>query len=238
VWIPDGFKDTPVDRAGHRRILAESLDAVFAEKADPATLVDAVEGKLFGIGMESCTIGSHDFYLSYALSRGVTLCMDTGHFHPTESVADKLSAVLPFARNVLLHISRPVRWDSDHVCVANDELAALAEELVRCDVIGTNRVFLALDFFDASINRVGALIVGARAVLRAVLAALLQPLAKLRELEEHGKGFERLALLEECKAMPIGAVWDEFCRRKGVPTGTEWIAAVSKYEEEILNHRK
>lgn len=238
LWIPDGFKDCPVDRVGHRRLLCDALDAVFANRASTeAHVVDAVEGKLFGIGLESCTVGSNDFYLAYAVSRGVCLCMDMGHYHVSESVADKISAVLPFVKQLLLHISRPVRWDSDHVCVANDDLNALAEELVRCGAIGSPKVHLALDFFDGSINRIGALVTGARAVQRSILAALLQPIDRLKQLEEQGKLFERLAMLEELKAMPFGAVFDEFCRRNNVPLGTAWIEQAGKYEQAVIAQR-
>lgn len=242
IWIPDGFKDICIDRVGHRQLLKDSLDRIFSdERIDKSLVFDAVEGKLFGIGIESCTFGSHDFYLGYAVQRSVGLCMDMGHFHPTESVGDKVSAVLAFLPRVLIHVSRAVRWDSDHVCIVNDDLNTLAEEVVRSnglDIVGgLPRVVLAVDSFDASINRVGAWIIGARAVLRALLAALLQPLRHLKALEEGKKYFERLALLEECKAMPFSAIWDEFCRRQNVPVGRDWIASVAQYESKVLLKR-
>eukprot|EP01105_Mastigella_eilhardi_P013337 TRINITY_DN3033_c0_g2_i1.p1 TRINITY_DN3033_c0_g2~~TRINITY_DN3033_c0_g2_i1.p1 ORF type:complete len:418 (+),score=129.35 TRINITY_DN3033_c0_g2_i1:577-1830(+) len=235
LWIPDGFKDTPVDRAGHRNLLKESLDAIYAEQLPKDQVLDAVEGKLFGIGAEAYTVGSHDFYLGYAARSGVMLCMDTGHFHPTESVADKVSAVLPYVNGLLLHMSRPLRWDSDHVVVLNDEVAAVAEEVTRADA--WDRIHIALDFFDASINRVGAWVIGARAVQKALLLAFLQPRAILLQHEEHGRFFERLALLERLKAMPWGAVWDRFCERSGVPSEAKWADSVSQYEHDVLTKR-
>ena len=235
VWIPDGYKDLPVDRKGPRERLAEALDAVFAERLDERWVVDSVEGKLFGIGVESYTAGSHEFYLGYAATRGKWLCLDTGHFHPTEAVSDKISAVLGFVPGLLLHLSRPVRWDSDHVVILDDELVAIAREVVRGGYL--ERVRLGLDYFDASINRVAAWVIGARGVLKAVLGALLEPTARLEQMEREGDYTGRLALLEEAKGLPWGAVWDEYCRRRGVPAGEAWLEAARRYEVEVLSRR-
>jgi L-rhamnose isomerase len=236
VWIPDGFKDTPIDRRTPRAILQRSLDEVFAEKLDPRHLLDAVESKLFGIGSESYVVGSHEFYLGYAIARGKLLCLDSGHFHPTEGIADKLSAVLTWLDAILLHVSRGVRWDSDHVVVLSDELRAIAEELVRGSYLP--RAHLGLDFFDASINRVAAWVIGTRCLLKALLLALLEPTAILRELEAAGDYTGRLALLEELKSLPHGAVWDQHCEREGVPVGPAWLQEVRTYEREVLLRRQ
>jgi L-rhamnose isomerase len=235
VWIPDGWKDHPVDRKGPRERLVESLDAVFAEPLDPAFVKDAVEAKLFGIGSESYVAGSHEFYLGYAITRKKVLCLDAGHFHPTEVISDKLSAVLCWLDEVLLHVSRGVRWDSDHVVILSDELAAIAQEVVRGGWLG--RVHLGLDYFDASINRVAAWVVGARALLMALLLALLEPIVLLREWEAAGDLTGRLAMLEELKTLPAGAVWDEYCLRAGVPVGPAWIDEVRRYEADVLSRR-
>jgi len=235
LWVPDGAKDHPADRWGPRERLARSLDAVFAEALPREDLRDAVEGKLFGLGSEDYVAGSHEFYLAYCLTRGKVLCLDLGHYHPTESVADKLSAVLAFLDEVLLHISRGVRWDSDHVVIDNDEVRALCAELVRGDALG--RVYLAFDFFDASMNRVGAWVIGARSFRRALLAALLEPTDLLRRFESEGRGAEKLGLLQELKALPFGAVWDAYCLRKDVPVGPAWLDEMRRYEEEVLSKR-
>ncbi len=235
VWVPDGYKDLPVNRAVHRELLRDSLDAVFKEPLDPVCNLDAVESKLFGIGSESCVIGSHDFYLGYASRNGKLLTLDMGHFHPTESVADKISASLLWVEGLMLHVSRGVRWDSDHVVILNDDLRAVAEELVRDDVL--DRVRLGLDFFDGSINRVLAWVVGARNLYRALMLAMLEPTATLREYEAQGDFSRRLALLEELKSMPFPAVWDRFCLQSGVPVGTDWIDTVIEYERTVLNSR-
>ncbi len=224
VWIPDGMKDVTVDRLGPREILCRSLDEVFAPPIDPAHNRDAVESKLFGIGSESYVVGSHVFYLGYAVAKRKLLCIDTGHFHPTESIADKISSVLLFLDEILLHLSRGVRWDSDHVPIFGDDLRATAEEIVRGGFLG--RVHLGLDFFDASINRVAAWVTGGRAVLKALLWALLEPTPKLRQLEIEGDFTARLALLEEIKTLPFGAVWDYYCRQSGVPVGRAWLESV------------
>jgi L-rhamnose isomerase len=235
LWIPDGSKDITVTRTEHRQHLKDSLDAIFAVRHNPAEMKDAVESKLFGIGSESFVVGSHEFYLGYGITHNIMLCMDMGHYHPTESVADKVSSILQFSPELLLHVSRGVRWDSDHVVILGDDLRALAEEIVR----GGNlrRVHFALDFFDGSINRIGAWVIGARATLKAVLLALLEPRASLRAYEEAGNNFARLALLEELKTMPSGAVWDHYCLKKNVAPAATWIQEVLAYEQSILKER-
>lgn len=235
VWIPDGHKDTPVDRRGPRERLAASLDAIFAEPIDPALHLDAVESKLFGIGSESYVVGSHEFYLGYAIRAGKVLCLDAGHFHPTEVISDKLSAVMCHLDQVLLHVSRGVRWDSDHVVVLTDELYAIAQQIVRGNYL--QRVHIGLDFFDASINRVAAWAIGARSTLKAMLAALLEPHDELMRIEAAGDYTARLALQEQLKTMPFGAVWDRYCERSEVPTEGAWLAEVQRYEREVLSQR-
>jgi L-rhamnose isomerase len=235
VWIPDGYKDTPADRKAPRERLRRSLDEIFAEAIDPRFHRDAVEPKLFGLGSEPYVVGSHEIYLGYAIARKKFLYLDAGHFHPTESIADKISAVLAWADGLLLHLSRGVRWDSDHVVTLTDELRAVAEELVRGDYLG--RTHVGLDYFDASINRVAAWVVGARGALKALLLALLEPAGALREREAAGDYTGRLALLEELKALPFGAVWDAHCLRLGAPAGADWLAEVRAYEREVLARR-
>ncbi|MBX6313827.1 MAG: L-rhamnose isomerase [Isosphaeraceae bacterium] len=235
VWIPDGSKDLPADRKTPREILKRSLDEIFAEPLDPRHHRDAVEGKLFGIGSESYVVGSHEFYYGYALEHRLLLCLDSGHFHPTESVADKISAVLLSLEEILLHVSRGVRWDSDHVVLLSDDVRAIAEEVVRGDYLG--RVRIGLDFFDASINRVAAWVIGTRAMLKALLIALLEPTATLRALEAAGDYTGRLALMEEVKTLPFGAVWDYYCLRQDVPVGPAWLDEVRGYEREVLARR-
>lgn len=235
VWIPDGFKDTPIDRSGPRVRLAESLDRLFAEPFPESQLLDAVECKLFGLGSESYVAGSHEFYLGYAITRNKLLCLDAGHFHPTEVISDKISAVLLYLNQLLLHVSRGVRWDSDHVVVLTDEVRAIAHELVRGEFL--DRVHIGLDFFDASINRIAAWIIGTRCMIQALLLAMLEPTGLLRELERTGDFTARLAMLEELKAFPYGAVWDMHCLRHGVPVGESWITEVRKYEADVLTKR-
>jgi L-rhamnose isomerase len=235
VWIPDGSKDTPVDRRGPRERLARSLDEVFAEPIDAALNRDAVESKLFGIGSESYVVGSHEFYLGYALTRKKLLCLDTGHFHPTEVVSDKISAVLTWLDEIVLHVSRGVRWDSDHVVILSDELQAIAQEIVRGDYLG--RVHIGLDFFDASINRVAAWVIGARSTLKALLLALLEPANLLRDQEAASDSTGRLASLEEAKSLPWGAVWDHFCLVHDAPRGVDWLAEIRAYERTALAGR-
>jgi L-rhamnose isomerase len=236
VWIPDGFKDLPIDRKGPRERLTESLDVLFAEKLNPRHNLDAVESKLFGIGSESYVVGSHEYYLGYAIKNNKVLCLDAGHFHPTEVISDKLSAVLCHLDEVLLHVSRGVRWDSDHVVILSDELYAVAQELVRGDYL--NRVHIGLDFFDASINRIAAWVIGTRSMIKALLAALLEPIDKLRGLESSGDFTSRLAMLEEQKTRPLGAVWDYYCQRSEMPVGSAWLAKVKEYESKVLSARK
>jgi L-rhamnose isomerase len=235
VWIPDGYKDTPVDRRGPRERLAQSLDAIFAEELDPEHNLDAVECKLFGLGSEAYVVGSHEFYLGYAIERGTLLCLDAGHFHPTEVISDKISAVMCWLDELLLHVSRGVRWDSDHVVILSDELRAIAQEIVRGGYL--ERTHIGLDFFDASINRVAAWVIGTRAMLKALLLALLEPIEKWQELEAAGDFTARLALLEEFKALPFGAVWDRYCVEGGVPPGGRWLDDVRRYEREVLSKR-
>jgi L-rhamnose isomerase len=235
LWIPDGSKEAPIDRKGYRTCLRRSLDEVYTSEYQPTQLKDAVESKLFGIGSESFVVGSHDFYLGYALQQGLMVCLDLGHFHPTESVADKLCSLMGFFPEALVHVSRGVRWDSDHVVLLNDETRTLAQVIVRGQLLG--RVHLALDYFDASINRIGAWVVGARATQRALLGALLEPTARLKAAEEAGDGFTRLALQEEAKTLPVGAVWDYHCLQNNVPAGADWLGVVKSYEETVLRKR-
>ena len=236
VWIPDGYKDLPADRKIPRERLVEALDQVFAEPLDPACNLDSVECKLFGLGSESYVAGSHEFYLGYAITRRKLLCLDAGHFHPTEVVSDKISAVLLWLDRLLLHISRGVRWDSDHVVILSDEVREIAKELVRGDYLG--RVHIGLDFFDASINRVAAWVIGARAVQKALLLALLEPAERLRQLERVGDFTGRLALLELLRTLPSGAVWDQFCEISGVPSESAWLEEIRTYESEVLSQRE
>ena len=233
LWIHDGSKDITVNRMMYRELLKDSLDRIFSKEY--ANMKDSIESKVFGIGLESYTVGSNDFYIGYGVSRQKLVTLDTGHFHPTESVADKLSSLLLFVPEVLLHVSRPVRWDSDHVTIMNDETLDLCKERVRCGALG--RVHIGLDYFDASINRIGAYVIGSRATQKCLLQALLEPLPALRRYEAEDKGFERLALLEEAKSMPWNAVWDMFCMRNGVPVGDEFIAGVEEYEAEVTSKR-
>ena len=235
IWVPDGMKDIPADRLGHRELMRKSLDEIFAVRYDPRYLVDTLESKLFGIGVESYTVGSHEFVLGYALQNKITPCFDMGHFHLTESVADKISATLLYTDRLLLHVSRPVRWDSDHVVILNDDLLAVAQEIKRCDAF--DRVFYALDFFDGSINRITAWVTGTRAALKSMLIALLEPTALLAAAENRGDYGNRLALLEEFKTLPFGAVWDQFCLDMNVPVGAAWLEDVRKYEEQVLAKR-
>jgi len=235
LWIPDGMKDTPIDRAGPRARLAESLDRVFAREIDPAYNLDAVESKLFGIGSESYVVGSHEFYLGYAITRQKLLTLDSGHFHPTETIADKISAVMPYLPGLLLHVSRGVRWDSDHVVILNDELQAIMQEVVRGGYL--DRTHVGLDFFDASINRVMAWVIGARNTLKALLIALLEPAQAMRLLEYAGDYTSRLTWLEEVKTLPFGAVWDMYCARHDVPLGMAYKDEVSRYSRAVLSQR-
>jgi len=234
-WIPDGYKDTPVDRKAPRERLHLSLDAIFKEEIHPAFNRDAVESKLFGIGSESYVVGSLEFYLAYAVKRQVLFCLDMGHFHPTESVADKISSILQFVPELLFHVSRGVRWDSDHVVLMDDPTRAIAEEVVRGGYL--DRTHIGLDFFDATINRVAAWTIGTRNAIKCLLLALLEPTDELRRLELDGDLTARLALLEEVKTLPFGPVWDEYCRRQEVPVGRAWLDEVRAYEKAVLAGR-
>jgi L-rhamnose isomerase len=235
IWIPDGYKDSPADRRTPREILCESLDAVLAEKIAPRYNLDAVEPKLFGIGSESYVVGSAEFYIAYALSRKILLTLDSGHFHPTETIADKISALLLYLDQLLLHVSRGVRWDSDHVVTFNDDTQAIANEIVRNDAL--ERIHVGLDYFDASINRVAAWTIGARNTLRALLVALLEPRDMLRQYELEGDFSSRLALQEELKSMPFSAVWDYYCSKKNVPIGMDFMTVIKDYEKQELSKR-
>ncbi|TWT60665.1 L-rhamnose isomerase [Rubinisphaera italica] len=234
-WVPDGFKDTPASRKAPRERLADSLDKIFAEEISRELTLDAIECKLFGIGSESYVVGSHEFYLGYAISRNKMLCMDAGHFHPTEVISDKISSVLMYVPELLLHVSRGVRWDSDHVVTFNDELQAIMHEIVRGDYL--SRVHIGLDFFDASINRVAAWAIGTRNTVKALLVALLEPTQKLQALEKEGNYTARLALMEEHKSMPWSAIWDYYCQACDVPVGAKWLETVGQYERNVLSLR-
>ena len=235
LWIPDGMKDTPADRKCPRERLAESLDAVFKKKIDRKYNVDSVEPKLFGIGSESYVVGSHEFYLGYAVSRKVLLTLDAGHYHPTEGIADKISSVLLYLPEIALHVSRGVRWDSDHVVTLTDELQAIAQEVVWGGYVG--RVRIGLDYFDASINRVAAWVIGTRNMIKALLIALLAPIERLKRFEADGDFTSRLALMEDAKLMPFSAVWDYLCASQDVPVGNTWLAEVKHYERQVLSRR-
>ena len=233
LWVHDGSKDITVNRMKYRALLKDSLDQIFEVKY--YNMKDCIESKVFGIGLESYTVGSNDFYIGYAAQNQKIITLDTGHFHPTESVADKVSSVLLYVPELMLHVSRPVRWDSDHVTIMNDDTLDLCKEIVRCDAL--DRVHVGLDYFDASINRIGAYVIGSRATQKCMLQALLEPLPLLRQYEANGQGFERLALLEECKSLPWNAVWDMFCLKNGVPVGEAFIADIEKYEAEVTSKR-
>jgi L-rhamnose isomerase len=235
IWIPDGSKDLPIDRMGYRKLLKESLDEIFTEKYDPKYLKDSVEGKLFGIGSESFVVGSHDFYLGYAVQNHTLLTMDMGHYHPVEDVGEKIPAVLQSLPEIVLHVSRGVHWDSDHIVILNDDLLSVTHNIVRAQAM--DKVHLALDYFDASINRVGAYLIGAHATLKAMLIALLEPVTHLKYIEECGNNYKRLANLEELKAAPWGAVWDYYCYTHKIPIGKDVIEEIMKYEQEILSAR-
>lgn len=235
LWIPDGSKDTPVDRYTYRTLLKDSLDQVFAEEFPLEYMKDAVESKLFGIGSESMVVGSHDFYLCYAAQNNKLITLDNGHFHPTEQVGDKISAILQFVPELLLHVTRGVRWDSDHVVILNDEIQMIANEIIRAKAL--KRVNVGLDYFDGSLNRIGAYVVGTRATQQAFLQALLEPTDMIRGWEEKGKSFERLAFLELMKTKPFGAVWNYYCLINDVPVGAGFITEIQKYEADVLSNR-
>lgn len=233
LWIHDGSKEVPVNRLKYRRILEQSLDDIFA--TDYAHMKDCIEAKLFGIGLESYTVGSYDFYLGYGAKKGKIVTLDTGHFHLTESIADKISSMLLFTPEIMLHVSRPIRWDSDHVVIFNDDLQDLAREIIRCDAL--DRIHIGLDYFDATINRIGAYVIGCRATQKALLLALLEPAETLQAYEAEDRLFERLALQEELKSLPWSAVWDMFCLRNCVPAGEDYIADIRAYEKDVTSKR-
>lgn len=235
IWVPDGMKDLTVDRFAFRERLMTALDEVISEKIDQKYHIDAVESKLFGIGAESFTVGSNEFCLGYAASRETALCLDAGHFHPTEVISDKISTVMLFVKHLLLHVSRPVRWDSDHVILLDDETQAIAHEIIRNKLF--DRVHIGLDFFDASINRIAAWVIGTRNMKKALLRALLEPTDMLRQLEIDGDYTARLALLEEQKCLPWQAVWETYCLRHNTPAGSEWLQTVRQYEQSVLSNR-
>ena len=235
IWIPDGMKDIPVDRNTLRKLLKKSLDEIFAVKYPKEYLKDSVESKLFGIGSEAMVVGSHDFYLGYAIKNNILITLDNGHFHPTEQVGDKISAILHFVDELLLHLTRGVRWDSDHVLTFNDELLLITQEIVRSKAL--NRVNIGLDFFDASLNRIGAYVIGVRSAQLAFMYALLEPFNTLVQYEEKGKNFERLAFLELLKTMPFGAIYDYYCMKNNVPSGHDYIDEILKYERDVLLKR-
>ncbi len=236
LWIPDGMKDTPADRRGPRERLAESLDAIFAPKIDPKHNLDSVEPKLFGIGAESYTPGSHEFYIGYAVSRKILLTLDAGHYHPTEGIGDKISSVMCFLPEIVLHVSRGVRWDSDHVVTLTDDLHSIAQEIVWGGYL--DRIHIGLDYFDASINRIAAWVIGTRNMIKALLMALVAPIEKLKAFELAGDYTSRLALMEDMKVLPAGAVWDYYCATQGVPGGIGWLDEVKRYEAEVLAKRQ
>ncbi len=235
IWIPDGTKDIPVDRFGLRKVLKKSLDEIFSVKYPKKYLKDSVESKLFGIGSESMVVGSHDFYIGYAVKNKIMITLDNGHFHPTEQVGDKISSILLYIDELLLHMTRGVRWDSDHVVTFNDELILIAQEIIRAKAL--EKVNIGLDYFDASLNRIGAYVIGTRAAQMAFMYALLEPLKTLVGFEEKGQNFERLSLLEIMKTKPYGAVWDYYCLINDVPVGQDYIDEIRKYEKNILLKR-
>jgi L-rhamnose isomerase len=236
VWVPDGYKDTPADRLTPRQRLKDSLDEVFAEPLDPQHHLDAVESKLFGLGSEAYVVGSHEFYMGYGITNNKLICLDAGHYHPTEVISNKLSSLAMFTNGILLHVSRPMRWDSDHVVTMDDELLDIARELVRGDLLG--KTHIGLDFFDASINRVAAWVIGTRNTIKALLRAMLEPIESLKQAELAGDYTTRLALTEEFKSYPFGAVWDYYCETQGVPVREAWLAEVKQYEANVLMQRE
>ncbi|HJF85163.1 MAG TPA: L-rhamnose isomerase [Megamonas hypermegale] len=235
IWIPDGTKDVPADRIGPRARLKAALDEIFSVKYDKKNIADSIEGKVFGIGVESYTVGSHEFYMNYAAKNNLMCLLDTGHYHPTEVVSDKISSMLLFNDQLALHVSRPVRWDSDHVIKLDDELQELAKELVRCDAL--DRVFIGLDFFDASINRIAAWVIGMRNMQKALLLELLEPHAQLKKMQDEHNFTELLATLEEIKTLPLGDIWNHFCEINNVPVGKDWFNVVKDYEKDVLLKR-
>lgn len=235
IWIPDGSKDVTVNRLQYRQNLKDSLDKIFEYKTNDEYMKDCIESKVFGIGLENFTVGSHEFYMGYGIKNNIPITLDAGHFHPTEIISDKISSLLLFSSEIMLHVTRSIRWDSDHVVILNEELVAIAQEIVRADAI--EKVHVGLDYFDASINRIGAYVVGVRATQKALLQALLEPIAKLREYEAKGQNFERMALLEEAKSMPWGAIYNYYCAKKEVIVGDSYIADIQQYEKDVTSKR-
>jgi len=235
IWIPDGSKDVTVNRLQYRQNLKDSLDTIFEYKTNDEFMKDCIESKVFGIGLENYTVGSHEFYMGYGIKNNIPITLDSGHFHPTEIISDKISSLLLFSSEIMLHVTRNIRWDSDHVVILNEELVAIAQEIVRADAV--DKVHVGLDYFDASINRIGAYVVGVRATQKALLQAFLEPIAKLRQYEAKGQNFERMALLEEAKSMPWGAVYNYYCAKKGVIVGEAYIADIQQYEKEVTSKR-
>lgn len=235
-WMPDGMKDNPIDRYTPRKRMMEALDEIFEEKLDEEYTMEAVESKLFGLGAEAYTVGSHEFYMGYGLTRNKLICLDAGHFHPTEVISNKLSSLALFSKGIMLHVSRPVRWDSDHVVLMDDELQDIAKELVRNDLL--SRTNIGLDFFDATINRIAAWVIGTRNTQKAMLKAMLEPIQDLKEMELEFDFTKRMAYTEELKDFPYADVWNYFCEQNGVPVGLDWLEEVRNYEEEVLMKRK
>lgn len=235
IWIPDGYKEIPADRLGPRQRLKESLDEIFSEKYDKKYLIDTVESKVFGIGLEAYTVGSHEFYLNYAAKNDCLCLLDNGHYHPTEMVSDKIPSMLLFADKLALHVTRPMRWDSDHVVIFDDELKEITKEIVRCDAL--DKVMIGLDYFDASINRIAAWVVGARNMRKALLFAMLLPHGELKKYQDSGNFTKMLAMSEEYKFYPYNEVWNEFCKRENVPQGEKWLEETDRYEKEVLSKR-
>jgi len=233
IWVPDGYKDTPVDRMAPRQRLENSLNLIMATTQDKAQMLDAVESKLFGIGVEACTVGSHEFYMGYAIRKGTLLCLDMGHFHPTENVADKLSSVALSVDEILLHVSRPMRWDSDHVILLDDSILQMAQELVSADLLG--RTHIGLDFFDATISRTAAWVIGTRNMQKALLRALLAPWDSLKSAEDSLDYTSRLVVTEEIKDLPFAAVWAEFCKRLDVVNGHSLVSDLNRYQASVAD---
>ena len=236
IWIPDGYKDIPADRLSPRARLKDSLDQILSVDYDKSKVYVAVESKVFGIGLESYTVGSHEFYMNYAAQKGILCLLDNGHYHPTEYVSDKIPSMLLFYDKLALHVTRPVRWDSDHVVIYDDELKEIAKEIVRNDAL--DRVLIGLDYFDASINRIAAWVIGMRSMLKALLYALLTPNEKFASLQKEGRMTEVMMMQEELKFYPFADVWDYFCEQKKVPVQNEWFREIQKYESEVLLKRK
>ena len=235
IWIPDGSKDVTVNRLQYRQNLKDSLDTIFEYKTNDEYMKDCIESKVFGIGLENYTVGSHEFYMGYGIKNNIPITLDSGHFHPTEIISDKISSLLLFTEEIMLHVTRSIRWDSDHVVILNEELVAIGQEIVRANA--EDKVHVGLDYFDASINRIGAYVVGVRATQKAFLQAFLEPIAKLRAFEANGQNFERMALLEEAKSMPWGAIYNYYCAKKGVIVGDAYIADIQQYEKDVTSKR-